>query len=39
MFNMINFCNNSIGITRQQQLFHHALHAQLQYRARVATKV
>jgi len=26
MFNMINFCNNSIGITRQQQLFHHAFH-------------
>jgi len=39
MFNMINFCNNSIGITRQQQLFHHALHAQWQHRARVATKL
>lgn len=37
MFNMINFCNNSIGITRQQQLFHHALHAQWQFNARVAT--
>lgn len=39
MFNMINFCNNSIGITRQQQLFHHALHAQWQFNARVATSI